>query len=172
MTQLDRLLFEQGGNCFFCHKNLSKSEASVEHLVAKANGGPNHEDNCVVCCKALNSLLGSKTLKHKIQVVLNQKGSFKCPAQSAPTEEAATKPATVVAPQLPAESSTALRAIKIITPKRRTFVVAPVSPLPKTAQAPVKEVNAVTCPTCKHSVPSVTGQVDYKCQACGGAFRY
>jgi len=35
---LDRLMFAQGGHCFFCKKPLSKSEASVEHLVASANG--------------------------------------------------------------------------------------------------------------------------------------
>jgi len=78
---LDRLMFAQGGLCFFCKKPLSLSEASVEHLVATANGGHNNDDNCVVCCKALNALLGSMSLKEKIQVILNQKGDFKCPSQ-------------------------------------------------------------------------------------------
>jgi hypothetical protein len=72
-------MFAQGGLCFFCKKPLSQSEASVEHLVATANGGHNHDDNCVVCCKALNALLGSMSLKEKIQVILNQRGEFKCP---------------------------------------------------------------------------------------------
>jgi hypothetical protein len=76
---LDRLMFAQGGLCFFCEQPLPKSEASVEHLVASANGGSNNDDNCVACCKALNTLLGRKSLKEKIQVVLNQKGNFKCP---------------------------------------------------------------------------------------------
>ena len=77
--QLDRLLFAQGGVCFFCRKPLPKAEASVEHLVASAKGGANHDENCVVCCKAINALLGSMSLKEKVQVVLNQKGQFKCP---------------------------------------------------------------------------------------------
>lgn len=76
---LDRLLFAQGGLCFFCKRPLSSAEASVEHLVASANGGSNRDDNCVVCCKSLNALLGSMSVKEKIQVVLNQKGQFKCP---------------------------------------------------------------------------------------------
>ena len=76
---LDRLMFAQGGLCFFCEKPLSKSEASVEHLVASANGGSNSDENCVVCCKALNMLLGSMSLKEKVRVVLNQHGQFKCP---------------------------------------------------------------------------------------------
>lgn len=33
----------------------------------------------MACCKAINALLGSMSLKEKIQVVLNQQGQFKCP---------------------------------------------------------------------------------------------
>jgi hypothetical protein len=76
---LDRLLFAQGGVCFFCKGRLPKADASVEHLVASANGGSNGDENCVVCCQAMNALLGSMSLKEKIQVVMNQKGQFKCP---------------------------------------------------------------------------------------------
>ncbi|MEK6259333.1 MAG: HNH endonuclease [Planctomycetota bacterium] len=76
---IDRLLFAQGGQCFFCHHELSPPEASVEHLVATSNGGSNDPDNCVACCKALNVLLGHMSLKEKLRVVLNQKGEFKCP---------------------------------------------------------------------------------------------
>src|SRR5687767_9001118 len=79
---LDRLLFTQGGACFFCREPLPQSEASVEHLVASANGGDNGDDNCVACCKALNALFGSMSLKEKIQLVLNQKGQFRCPNKS------------------------------------------------------------------------------------------
>lgn len=79
---LDRLMFAQGGLCFFCRDPLAKADASVEHLVASANGGRNDDDNCVVCCKAMNALLGSMSLKEKIQVVLNQKGQFRCPNRS------------------------------------------------------------------------------------------
>ncbi len=78
-THLDRLLFSQGGQCFFCRKLLPKAEASVEHLVASANGGTSDDGNCVACCKALNHLLGSKSIKEKLQIVLNQRGNFQCP---------------------------------------------------------------------------------------------
>ena len=76
---LDRLMFAQGQLCFFCRQPLSKAEASVEHLLASANGGSNNDENCVACCKAVNALLGCMSLKEKFQVVLNQKGNFKCP---------------------------------------------------------------------------------------------
>ncbi|MEF8767710.1 HNH endonuclease [Candidatus Accumulibacter contiguus] len=76
---LDRLMFVQGGLCFFCKQPLPKAEASVEHLLASANGGGNNDENCVACCKAVNALLGSMSLKEKFHVILNQKGQFKCP---------------------------------------------------------------------------------------------
>lgn len=78
-TPLDRLTFAQGGLCFFCCAPLPKADASVEHLVPIARSGSNSDDNCVVCCKAMNALLGSMSLKEKIKVVLNQKGAFTCP---------------------------------------------------------------------------------------------
>jgi len=76
---LTRLMFAQGGLCFFCEKPLSATDASVEHLVARTNGGGSSDENCVACCTSLNSLLGSRSLKEKIQVVLNQRGRFECP---------------------------------------------------------------------------------------------
>lgn len=76
---IDRLLFAQGGQCFFCQKELAPGDASIEHLVAKANGGGNGEDNVVACCKAMNSLMGHMSLKEKLGVILKQKGVFKCP---------------------------------------------------------------------------------------------
>jgi len=76
---IDRLLFAQGGQCFFCQRALSPADASVEHLVATGNGGSNNPDNTVACCKALNALLGRMSLKEKLRVVLNQKGEFRCP---------------------------------------------------------------------------------------------
>ena len=76
---LTRLLFAQGRLCFFCKEPLPETEASVEHLVAKANGGGDQDENCVACCKSLNALLGSMSLKEKIQVVLNQTRPFECP---------------------------------------------------------------------------------------------
>jgi hypothetical protein len=78
-SKLDRLLFAQGGLCFFSKQPLARASASIEHLVATSNGGKNDDENCVACCTALNRLLGSMSLKEKVQVVLNQPGKFKCP---------------------------------------------------------------------------------------------
>ncbi|MEQ1802454.1 MAG: HNH endonuclease [Gammaproteobacteria bacterium] len=81
---LDRLLFAQGSRCFFCDDPLPKGQASVEHLLASSKGGSNADENCVACCKAVNSLFGSMTIKEKFQVLLRQKGQFRCPNKLGP----------------------------------------------------------------------------------------
>src|SRR5690606_39408459 len=101
---LDRLMFVQGSLCFFCKQPLPKAEASVEHLLASSNGGSNNDENCVACCKSVNALFGSMSLKEKFQVVLNQKGQFKCP-----NEAGSVKPA---APQKPPTKAPAPAAAK------------------------------------------------------------
>lgn len=168
MKQLDRLLFVQGGNCFFCHRLLPSAEASVEHLVASANGGNNADDNCVACCKVLNSLLGSMPLKDKLEVFLRQKGNFKCPSEVRPPkahEHAIAKPPATLA--------------KASAPTLAPVVKRP-TPVPAVAKPPslltadptsTKPSRTVTCPTCKSSVPAAIGQIDYVCARCG-AFRY
>lgn len=229
MKQLDRLIFEQGGDCFFCRQPLSKSDASIEHLVAVANGGPNHEDNCVACCKAVNALLGSKSLKNKIQVILNQRGEFRCPASAGSAQQAGDHVAAVKAvaktavsakgSQNKVASSTPAPAVK--APAAKSSVVKAQPPLTATpagepkpaparalvltqrklkakasAQATVAAAAAAkaliasaasakvapataparrafrTCPTCKSDTVVAVGKEDFRCQACGGAFRY
>lgn len=80
-TALDRLLFAQGGDCFFCHQKLPREEASVEHLVASTLGGSDSDENCVACCKTLNRLFGRMSLKEKMQLLLKQRGDFQCPGK-------------------------------------------------------------------------------------------
>ena len=76
---LDRLLFMQGQCCFFCNEPLAREVASVEHLLAKSREGTNEVDNCVACCQSLNALFDDMTLKEKMDVVLRQRGTFRCP---------------------------------------------------------------------------------------------
>lgn len=95
MKQLERILFQQGNVCFFCQQPIPAGEASVEHLIATSNGGGKDDENCVVCCKAVNAALGNLTVKAKLQVVVNQRGGFVCPqARSVVTVEGPIGPET------------------------------------------------------------------------------
>lgn len=80
MKQLERLLFLQGNKCFLCAQPIPEGEASVEHLVATSNGGPKDDENCIVCCKAVNAALGNLSIKSKLQAILNQRAAFTCPS--------------------------------------------------------------------------------------------
>ena len=80
MKQLERLLFLQGNRCFFCAQPVPDGEASVEHLIAASNGGAKDDENCIVCCKAVNAALGNLSIKSKLQAILNQRGAFSCPS--------------------------------------------------------------------------------------------
>jgi hypothetical protein len=112
---LDRLLFAQGGLCFFCRGPLPKADASVEHLVASAKGGGNGDDNCVACCKAMNGMLGSRSLKEKFEVVLNQKGHFKCPnGVQKPPPKASSDPAELVIANLRQRGSARPKTVKAL----------------------------------------------------------
>jgi hypothetical protein len=131
MKQLERILFGQGGQCFFCKQKLPKEKASVEHLVALANGGRNDEDNCVVCCKQLNSLLGCKSIKGKLLVVLNQRGAFICPAD---TDEPISKEPIAFPKTVPCVEVATVRPSEKKAP-HFVFTLADAKPLKKTAAA-------------------------------------
>lgn len=96
-TALDRLLFAQGGDCFFCHEKLPREEASVEHLVASTLGGSDSDENCVACCKTLNRLFGRMSLKEKMQLLLKQRGDFQCPGKASVKATSPTAPKTATA---------------------------------------------------------------------------
>jgi len=107
---LDRLLFAQGDECFFCHQPLPREQASIEHLVAVTHGGKDNDENLVACCQALNTLFGRMSLKEKLAVVLKQKGPFQCPARLAPAPASAA-PAPMPKAAAPASPGTALQVV-------------------------------------------------------------
>lgn len=97
---------------------MPKAEASVEHLLASANGGSNSDENCVACCKAVNALFGSMSLKEKFQVVLNQKRQFKCP-NGAGTIKPAAQPKTTATTPAPAKTKEDQFALVVANLKQR-----------------------------------------------------
>lgn len=166
MKQLERILFAQGGECFFCKKRLGKDEASVEHLVALANGGRNDEDNCVACCKQLNSLLGSKSIKGKLLVVLNQRGAFECPAdaksatlQVASVPDAVTAPPASIERALPSETKPKVAAKRV---PKFVFTLAATKPKPEIKKASTPSKKASVAVSAKPAVTQDLRDANYK----------
>jgi 5-methylcytosine-specific restriction endonuclease McrA len=79
LTKLRKMLYLQGGTCFFCGMPLKEEDANIEHLNPKSLGGMSTEDNEVVCHKTLNHAFGNMDLKRKFEFVLKAKGAFRCP---------------------------------------------------------------------------------------------
>ncbi len=79
LTKLGKMLYLQGGNCFFCGRGLKEEDASIEHLNPKSRGGASTEDNEVVCHKTMNQVFGDMDLKRKFEFVLKAKAAFCCP---------------------------------------------------------------------------------------------
>jgi hypothetical protein len=113
MKQLERLLLFQGHRCFFCDQAIPAGEASVEHLVASANGGSNEDDNCVACCKSLNAAFGSKPYKEKLRAVLNHRGQFTCPKAHTSSAEVSIQLTT------PAEAASGRLAVVVADLQKR-----------------------------------------------------
>jgi hypothetical protein len=130
-------MFAQGGLCFFCNAQLPKAEASVEHLVPSARAGSNSDDNCVVCCKAINALLGSMSLKEKIRVVLNQNGHFKCPngkafaSASTPAVPPKSRPAAAISTEAFSAVVENLKARGNARPRRLKTLASTIKAMPK-----------------------------------------
>ncbi len=56
-----RLLKRQGFVCFYCKKGLLYRDATIDHKVPVARGGPNEFKNLVAACTGCNSLKGYLT---------------------------------------------------------------------------------------------------------------
>ncbi|PJE80284.1 CRISPR-associated endonuclease Cas9 [invertebrate metagenome] len=81
-AQLQRLLWQQGGECFYCRKRLSLKDASIDHVIPRSLGGQDKLDNKVICCRTINQLFANISPKTKISYLLNWKNKeMPCPAQ-------------------------------------------------------------------------------------------
>jgi hypothetical protein len=75
---LKELMVRDGPNCVVCNRPLSLGTASLEHLLDRKFGGPEHIANLTLACKPCNMELGKvKTLREKIEIIV-QKRSLPC----------------------------------------------------------------------------------------------
>lgn len=55
-----KLLYSQH-SCFYCKKELSEHEISIDHKIPVSRGGTNKLSNLVICCRSCNSKKRNKT---------------------------------------------------------------------------------------------------------------
>ena len=64
-----KLLRRDGDKCWLCDKFMPINDRTVEHLIARSQGGRSNLDNLVLTHERCNLKLGSKSLKNKIKLV-------------------------------------------------------------------------------------------------------
>ena len=62
------LLNRDGVACFYCGVEMVEDGMTVEHLVSRQNGGPDHMDNLVLAHESCNKKVANLPLRRKIQL--------------------------------------------------------------------------------------------------------
>tara|TARA_R110000822_G_scaffold123979_5_gene258507 strand:+ start:733 stop:996 length:264 start_codon:yes stop_codon:yes gene_type:complete len=57
-----KVLERDAWTCSFCGKHLVGGDATVDHVVAKANGGEDRMDNCIAACRLCNGIKQDRVL--------------------------------------------------------------------------------------------------------------
>lgn len=57
-----------GNTCFFCLDDVSEEDESIEHLVSRVNGGPDHLANFALAHRICNSRAGHLSAMEKIAI--------------------------------------------------------------------------------------------------------
>lgn len=63
-----QLLARDGGDCFYCGHQMSKSTISVEHVLSVLHNGPNRIENLVLAHKKCNELASHLSVIEKIKM--------------------------------------------------------------------------------------------------------
>lgn len=62
------LLKRDGDGCFYCSLATTEEDRTVEHLVARSHGGPNHLSNLVLAHRRCNEGAGHLSVMEKIRL--------------------------------------------------------------------------------------------------------
>lgn len=78
--QIEALFARDGQFCWFCEigfLSADSAEITIEHLVPKAHGGPNHQSNLVLACQPCNREAGHLSVAEKV-ALRDRKRGFVC----------------------------------------------------------------------------------------------
>jgi 5-methylcytosine-specific restriction endonuclease McrA len=57
-----------GDDCWLCRRPIREGDATIEHLVARANGGTNDPANLALCHHGCNAHLRDRPLPRKLKM--------------------------------------------------------------------------------------------------------
>ena len=62
------LLARDGDKCWLCNRTMAAGDATLEHLIARARGGPDTLDNLALCHQGCNTHLKDRPLEQKLKM--------------------------------------------------------------------------------------------------------
>jgi len=62
---------KQAGDCNLCREHFALRNMTVDHIIPRAHGGPDDDDNLQLLCAACNSLKGTRTMTEAIARLAN-----------------------------------------------------------------------------------------------------
>lgn len=70
---LRHFIIGHGARCHYCGEEITKKNATVDHITPKSKGGTNNIDNLALCCKSCNSSKGEKTVDdYRLRVAIKK----------------------------------------------------------------------------------------------------
>jgi hypothetical protein len=75
MKNYAAIVKRDGLGCFYCMKELSPEEASIEHFIPIASGGGNHLSNKGLACYGCNKEAGHMSVKEKLELAISKRKS-------------------------------------------------------------------------------------------------
>lgn len=76
LRQKARLLEQQGHRCCYCGCPLELADTTIDHVIARANGGANSLDNKVASCSRCNEGFADVHPKEKLLAIFRRFSAF------------------------------------------------------------------------------------------------
>ena len=71
-----KLRARDGENCWLCARPIKAGAGSIEHLIARINGGSDEIGNLVLCHRGCNTHLADRTVEKKIKMRIKWHRTF------------------------------------------------------------------------------------------------
>jgi hypothetical protein len=72
-AQIVTLWVRHGGACFYCGCDLSVDTCSIEHILPKSAGGPDHIANMALSCQPCNRAAGALSVFEKVNLAIRSR---------------------------------------------------------------------------------------------------
>lgn len=73
LARIAYLMARDGNGCLYCGRDLTAETATVEHVVPKAHGGPDHASNLALSCGPCNAAAGHLSAAEKVRLAMGRK---------------------------------------------------------------------------------------------------